>query len=184
MNNLAAAPSNRDQLGGLGAIPAMILSMETNLEFPSVLERMSAALLNMVVDHKANKEKVIGAGGMAAGLAAMRTHGDHAGVQEQACRFLREAFTQNDANKKAFVDLGGCQTIATGMRTSLAFEDLQFVACQALSSLSGPTALKASVAESGAVEAIIEAMKAFPANPKVQEQVITCFNPDFLHNLS
>ncbi|KAJ1491697.1 hypothetical protein T484DRAFT_1773775 [Baffinella frigidus] len=56
------------------------------------------------------------------------------------------------------------------MKEIIETENLQIVACQALASISGPSELKAAIATSGAVPAVIEAMKTYPANPKLQEQ--------------
>ncbi|KAK3263927.1 hypothetical protein CYMTET_27300, partial [Cymbomonas tetramitiformis] len=168
--NLAEDPVVQAAIIKLEAVEAVVQALEMHIGNVAVQEEGVRSLAN-VAELDQNKFTVASTGGIEALVAGMTEHLESSGVQRYGCRAVANLMEKGFSNNLQVKHLefhikichvtaaGGVECVVKGMVSHISVIEVQEEGCKALANLAENHENKSHLASSGAIEAVLNAMK-------------------------
>jgi hypothetical protein len=164
-------PRARAQAGAAGAVTAAISVMRAYPD-SALLQKEGCAALGALALDGANQANVIHAGAMEAIILALRAHAADADIQVEGCRalaYLAVGHIATISARSSGLLSNAWKTVVAALNAHRDAVLVQQFACAALWQLTATNAHRVEAGKVGAVTAAVAALRAHPADARVQQ---------------
>ena len=154
-------PRMRSTAAQKGVIEALVAALKTHASDVAVQETCCWALSSAISNSPENKRQAHKAGAVPAVLAALRTHGHDDDVQENALMVL-SAISSEACAAEQIIAVNGAATVVAALQLNSGNRIVQHTGCECLVRVAiDKKAAKLACGEAGAMEAALDALRAF-----------------------